>query len=234
MPTASPPSSAPPPADGPPVRRRRAARGSGEQLRVEIIAAAKDLLARTANTDDVSIRAVAELVGVTSPSIYLHFADKDALIHATVADVFADLDRAMQDRAALVDDPMERILAAGMAYVAFAVAHPEHYRVALMSPHAHSEDLDQILADGAFANFNALVADCVRAGVFTASGPLPISLGLWTAAHGIASLLIAKPSIPWGDVEEFTYRTLCAAGMGQAAVDGLAGDPAWMDHIRAT
>ena len=82
--------------------RRRASRGSGEQLRAEIVTATKDLLAAGAGVEEVSIRAVADAVGVTSPSIYLHFADKDALIEAVVADVFASLDAAMLAAAATI------------------------------------------------------------------------------------------------------------------------------------
>jgi AcrR family transcriptional regulator len=205
-------------------------------LRPQIIAATKDLLARTGNTDDVSIRAVADEVGVTSPSIYLHFADKEALINAAVADVFADLDRAIQERAATVTGPMNKILAAGLAYVSFATSHPEHYRIAMMSPHGRSKELDDVLADSAFANFHALVLDCARAGIFAPPDPITVSFGLWTAAHGIAALLIAKPDLPWGDVEAFTYRTLCAAGMGQGLFDHRdESDPTrigrWLDEL---
>ena len=72
-----------------------AARGRGEDLRGEIVAATKELLAEAADSDAVSIRAVAEAVGVTPPSIYLHFADKNQLLEAVVVDVFAELDTAM-------------------------------------------------------------------------------------------------------------------------------------------
>jgi AcrR family transcriptional regulator len=47
----------------------RPPRGQGEQLREEILAAAERLLAKTEDTDAVSIRAVADAVGVASPSI---------------------------------------------------------------------------------------------------------------------------------------------------------------------
>ena len=47
------------------AKRRRASRGSGEQLREDIIVATKKLLAEAASSDDVSIRAVADAVGVT-------------------------------------------------------------------------------------------------------------------------------------------------------------------------
>lgn len=218
-----------------PVRRRRAARGAGEQLRAEIIAAAKDLLARTGNTEDVSIRAVADLVRVTSPSIYLHFADKDELISAAVADVFAELDQAMLERAGTVEAPMDRILAFGMAYVAFALDHPEQYRVATMSPHAKTKSVDAVMASSAFTHFHTAVLQCVQAGIFAGADPLQITYGLWACAHGIASLVIAKPNLPWGDIEELTMRTLCSAGMGQALIDRvgeLPPDADWLAKMR--
>jgi AcrR family transcriptional regulator len=106
------------------ARRKRASRGSGELLREEIIAATKDLLAEAASSDAVSIRAVADAVGVTPPSIYLHFADKDALIDAVVADVFNELDTAMLAAGAATDKPLDRLCAFGLAYVTFALEHP--------------------------------------------------------------------------------------------------------------
>ena len=36
-------------------------------------------------------------------------------------------------------------------------------------------------------------------------------------AHGVASLLVAKPYLPWGDIDEFTDRVLCAAALGLSA-----------------
>jgi len=63
-------------------RRRRAPRGQGRKLREEILAAAERLLRETGDQEAVSIRAVADAVGVTPPSIYLHFADKTDLIFA--------------------------------------------------------------------------------------------------------------------------------------------------------
>jgi AcrR family transcriptional regulator len=209
------------------VRRRRAQRGSGEQLRAEIVAAAKDLLAKSANSDAVSIRAVADAVGVTSPSIYLHFADKDALIQAVVADVFAELDAAMMAAGATVDEPLAKLRAYGLAYVKFAVAHPEHYRVATMElciPGEGQSELDEILADAAFTHFMATVTACMDAGIFAAGDPIPVALQLWSAAHGIASLMIAKPYLPWGDVESAADPVLCAAALGKATSDLIGGD----------
>src|SRR4051794_14668557 len=131
------------------ARRQRSQRGSGEQLRAEIIAAAKELLAAAATVDDVSIRAVADAVGVTPPAIYLHFEDKNDLIAAVVVDVFDALDAAMVQAAASSNGPMEKLRDYGMAYVRFAVDHPEHYRLAAMDP-CPRPDVDEVLAGSAF------------------------------------------------------------------------------------
>jgi AcrR family transcriptional regulator len=209
------------------TRRKRASRGSGEQLRAEIIAATKDLLAASANSDAVSIRAVADAVGVTPPSIYLHFADKDALIEAVVGDVFAELDAAMVAAGAAVDLPLAKLRAYGLAYVRFAVEHPEHYRVATMDRcvgEGRAGFLDEVLADSAFTHFMETVQGCMAAGVFAQGDPVPVTLQLWSAAHGIASLMIAKPYLPWGDVEAAADPVLCAAALGRAVGDRLGAD----------
>jgi AcrR family transcriptional regulator len=227
------------------VRRRRASRGSGEQLRAEIISATKDLLAKSANSDAVSIRAVADAVGVTSPSIYLHFADKDALIEAVCADVFAELDVAMVAAGAGTEKALDTLCAYGIAYVTFAIEHPEHYRLATMERQGGVVDadtglshLDQVLADSAFTHFMATVSACMDAGIFAKGDPVPVTLELWSAAHGIASLLIAKPFLPWGDKLEFANRVLRAAALGRAVDDLTGGNmtpeevEAWLESLR--
>ncbi|NED65050.1 helix-turn-helix transcriptional regulator, partial [Streptomyces sp. SID10244] len=70
------------------TKRTRSPRGSGELLAEEIIASATALLLEEGDDAAVSIRAVAGRVGVTPPSIYLHFADKDALLDAVCARYF--------------------------------------------------------------------------------------------------------------------------------------------------
>ncbi|MGN6472169.1 MAG: TetR/AcrR family transcriptional regulator [Mycobacteriales bacterium] len=205
------------------ARRQRSQRGSGEQLRAEIVAAAKELLAASTSVDEVSIRAVADAVGVTPPSIYLHFADKNELVAAVVADVFTELDAAMVQAAARASDPLARLHAHGLAYVRFALEHPEHYRIAAMDP-CPRPDVDEVLASGAFVHFGATVQECIDAGIFAADDPLAITLDLWAAAHGIAALMIAKPFLPWGDREAVAERVLCAAALGHAA-GGLVGEP---------
>jgi AcrR family transcriptional regulator len=210
------------------TRRRRAPRGSGEQLRAEIVQAAKALLAGSDDASGVSIRAVADAVGVTSPSIYLHFADKEALLDAVVTDVFGELDAAMVSAAAGLELPLDRLCAFGMAYVRFAVAHPTQYRLATMDHYSMPPGSDDVLVDSAFGHLSETVRECMDAGIFAAGDPTPVAFEMWAAAHGVAALVIAKPYAPWGDIESFAYRVLRSAALGRSVAD-LIGDPSAAD-----
>ena len=75
---------------------------------------------------------MAQRVGVTPPSIYLHFNDKDALLDAVCARYFEKLDEEMQRAAAGQPTAIEVLRAQGLAYVRFAIATPELYRIATM------------------------------------------------------------------------------------------------------
>lgn len=214
-----------------PLRRRRAPRGSGEQLRDEIIDAATELLLETGQAKAVSIRLVAERVGVTPPSIYLHFADKDALLDAVCARYFEKLDEQMQ---LVADQPssIEVLRAQGLAYVRFARETPELYRIATMSEGRPGSDVDLMLNSSAFRHLRTSVETLIAEGVYPAGDATEMALDLWTAAHGVAAMLVAKPYLPWGDAEEFTDRVLRAVCLGQIVAGLIGTDVTPQDSIK--
>ena len=206
-----------------PLKRRRAPRGSGEQLRDEILDATTELLLETGHAKAVSIRLVAQRVGVTPPSIYLHFADKDALLDAVCARYFEKLDEEMQRVSADQPSTVEVLRAQGLAYVRFAMQTPELYRIATMGEGREGSDVDMTLNSSAFQHLRNSVEGLIGEGIFPPGDPTAGALGLLTAAHGIAALLISKPYLPWGDAEEFADRTLSAACLGHIVL-GLVDD----------
>jgi AcrR family transcriptional regulator len=191
-----------------PARRLRARRGEGGQLRAELVAATERLLAKTGDEEAVSIRAIADAVGVTPPAIYLHFPDKDALIFEVCTARFADLDRAVEDAAGGIDDPLEALVARGRAYVRFGIEHPEQYRVLFVRRGARRKlGAEELRTTAAFGNLVAAVERCQHAGVLPAGvDPIVIAMELWAVAHGIASLLIGVHGFPWPD--DFADRVL--------------------------
>ena len=208
----------------PAAGRRRAPRGQGAALRGDLLRAAMDLLAETGDEDAVSLRAVALRVGVSVPSIYLHFADKQALLDAVCEEVFTQLDVRLREAGAQGADPFDALRRQGNAYVHFAVENPEHYRIVMMKSHSGDpHSVDALVATGAFGYLAESVRACIEAGVFEGD-PVEHALGLWAAAHGVASLLVVKPYFPWPDLDAFIDRTVCMAGIGLAAMARLDPD----------
>ena len=114
----------------PTTRRRRSARGEGERLREEILVATAALLARMGSDEALSLRAVAREVGVSAPSVYLHFPDKEALLLAVAAELFSEVERALDAAAAEAgDDPVATVVARARAYVEWGLEHPGQYKV---------------------------------------------------------------------------------------------------------
>jgi AcrR family transcriptional regulator len=192
--------------------RARAKRGEGERLRPEIVEAGMRLLLETGDEEAVTIRAVARAVGVSPPSIYLHFPDKGALLLAVCEETFATLDDHIERAVAGIDDPMDELRARGRAYVDFGLENPEHYRILFMTRPTDSHPAltpQEALASGAFVHHLEAVQRAVDAGVLPPEvDPLLAAIGLWSGVHGITSLLIAKPDFPWPDRDQLVDHVL--------------------------
>jgi AcrR family transcriptional regulator len=208
--------------------RPRARKGEGELLRDEILEAAEALLLETASEEAVSIRAVAQSVGVTAPSIYRHFPDKTHLLFEVCARQFELLDEVIEEAVNGIDDPLEAMAARGRAYVRFGVEHPEHYRIMFMgSAQATPEQWQDIVRTGSFANLITGIerlrdCDLLPPDIDTYT----TALHVWANIHGLTSLLVTKPGIAWPELEDFVEDHLeqCfLAQMVQARGATLAG-----------
>ncbi|HXO49722.1 MAG TPA: TetR/AcrR family transcriptional regulator [Mycobacterium sp.] len=206
------------------LRRRRAPRGSGEQLREEILDATTELLLETGHAKSVSIRLVAQRVGVTPPSIYLHFADKDALLDAVCARYFEKLDEEMHQLAADQPSTIDVLRAQGLAYVRFAMKTPELYRIAMMGEGGPGSNVDIALNTSAFVHMRTSVEALITEGIYPKGDATTLALELWTVAHGIAALLISRPYLPWGDTEAFADRVLRAVCIGHVVSGSIGPD----------
>ncbi|CAN5729291.1 TetR/AcrR family transcriptional regulator [soil metagenome] len=194
--------------------RSRAPRGQGERLRDEILDAAEDLLARTASEEAVSIRAVSDAVGVTAPSIYRHFDDKNHLIYEVCLRCFGELAEVIA-AAVVPDGPVATLRAQARAYIHFGMDHPEHYRVMFMGRFELTPEqyADELLTDtSAFGMLHGTVDAILATGrvrpELAAEGPMALALLCWSTVHGLTSLLVAKPRLPWPDIDHFIEAML--------------------------
>jgi AcrR family transcriptional regulator len=202
--------------------RSRSKRGEGDRLREEILDAAEAILLETGSAEKVSTRAVAKRVGCSSPSIYLHFPDRAEMLFAMCQRQFDQMGTLLHAAVEGIDDPVERLRALGRAYVAFALEHPQQYRTMMMDViqgAAYEKNLDEMRAELGFDVLFDVVADGIKAGVFADVDPLLAAFSFWAVAHGVVSLMIAKPSIGWTDPD-----ALWEFAMNQA-IDGLRITP---------
>jgi AcrR family transcriptional regulator len=184
------------------------------------VAATERLLAKAGDEEAVSIRAIADAVGVSPPAIYLHFPDKDALIFEVCAARFAELADAIEDAAAGVEDPVEALLVRGHAYIRFAVDHPEQYRVLFLRPGAGRKlTADEMRSTSAFGNLIDALERAQSAGRLSPErDAIEAAMELWAVAHGVASLLIGVRDFPWPhDLPERVLQTY-VRGLTSAAV----------------
>jgi len=184
--------------------RTRSRRGEGSQLRDVILDAAEGLLIDARDADAVSMRAIADVVGVTPPSIYLHFADKEELIRAVCERSFAAFDDVVEQAGNTTDDPIESLRRRARAYVQFGLDNPEQYRILFMgkAPVDDAVDLSTMPGSLAFQHLVDAVERAIGTGAFSPGlDAFLVATGFWATAHGMTSLLISLPTFPWPDID---------------------------------
>jgi AcrR family transcriptional regulator len=156
-------------------------------------------------------------VGVTPPSIYLHFADKTELIFAVCEEHFRRLDEVMDRAGNEVDQPLASLRARGLAYIRFGLDNPVAYRILFQSKDTpdgyHATQLGE---QAAFRHLVDAVQRCLDAGIFRPGDPQRLAFALWSAAHGMVSLMLAAPESPWGPPDELAQLVIEMAGLGLA------------------
>src|SRR5512138_1144752 len=91
-------------------------------LREKILDAARELFTAF-GYEAVTMRKIAERIEYSPTAIYLHFADKDALLRELAVIDFTAFAHRFR-RATRYTDPVERLGQLGKLYVEFALEHP--------------------------------------------------------------------------------------------------------------
>jgi len=181
-------------------KRARARRGEGDLLRDEILDATDRLLAEHGDIEMVSIRMIADAVGVTAPSIYRHFADKDALTFACCNRHFQGFRTALGAAAQGHSDNRRALRAMGRAYYDWALANPIAYRLMFLSnkcePPADLPE-DEFHGKQALMDLAGIVSAGIASGEFRDCDPTTAALGVWAMVHGVAALQLTVHDGEW-------------------------------------
>jgi AcrR family transcriptional regulator len=162
--------------------------------RQSIVAVARDQV-EALGFETVSLRAVARELGVTAPALYDHVDSKAELLELVAAEGFDELVKAFAE--ASLPTAKERLRARAVAYVSFAAGHPELFRLMFQyRPVGVGAEIDNEL-DAATEAFEASFSDLTQA---ISEGELPqrdileLSMMLWAAIHGVATVAMMVPS----------------------------------------
>ena len=143
----------------------------------------------TRQGEDISLREVARLVGVSSTAVYRHFPDKQALIAAICGRGEAELAAAQRVAADAAGGGVAGFGASGQAYVRFALANPGLFRL-MMSTRPATGWLTDILDDKSPAM--RVLRDNV-ASVLPDSADTHqrlTAIHAWSLVHGMAMLML--------------------------------------------
>jgi AcrR family transcriptional regulator len=176
--------------------RSRARKGEGELLRDEILDATEDLLEELGAKEAVTMRAVAERVGVSVPSIYLHFADKDVLFYECCRKNLVELTSRLEAAAAGSGTVVERLRRCGEAYIRFGLDQPGQYMTLFGTDIPDTVD-PEVAADDPGRRCLGVVVGLIEEGLATGElrvdlHPLAAAVAVWAAAHGAVNLLLTK------------------------------------------
>ncbi|MCX5529088.1 TetR/AcrR family transcriptional regulator [Streptomyces sp. NBC_00006] len=176
-------------------RREPSQWGEGAALKDEILRTAARMLMESGREGDLSLRAVARAVGISAPSIYLHFRNRAELMATLTQRAYQRLAvelRTARDAAA-EEEPRAALRAMARHYCCYALDNPRVYqlmfgieRIPVPREEADSSPMREVLQVWRDA------VSPLRRGE-EGPGDEQLAVLLWASLHGIVSMAVALP-----------------------------------------
>ena len=152
-------------------------------------------LLESGDAESLSLRAVAREAGVSATAVYRHFADKAALLRALAREGLDQLAQNQRNAMMHAGGGAAGLDASGAAYVRFAVARPQLFRMIMSNiAVANGDVIDQTAAapervSGAMRQLRDAIAALAPAGT-SAEEVRIIAARSWAQVHGLAMLIL--------------------------------------------
>ncbi|MFN8475777.1 MAG: TetR/AcrR family transcriptional regulator [Anaerolineae bacterium] len=172
-----------------PHRRRHA------RTRQAILDAARQIIAER-GADGLSMRELADRIDYSPSGLYEYFHSKDELIATLCGEGFDALAQRLQAAQEIPGaSASERVVAVGLAYIAFGAENPDRYKLMFNSRPPIPLSLEMVATGASFGVLVQVVRDGVEAGEFrggTGYGALEQAYYLWALVHGQVMLGLAQ------------------------------------------
>lgn len=197
-----------------PQRSARKPKGDGHMRRGEILEAAQRIFLAE-GYHGATIRKIADEVGVSSTALYMHFKDKDEILLEISDGAISKLLNINSEISARPIDAVVRVRLMLDAYMAFALENPNAYALVFCSSSGvlteDRAEATQMLGERCFEKFMGTVREIAASGRLRTGSAESAAQALWSACHGLVSLLITKPDFGWAPQEEL--RSVMLDGM---------------------
>lgn len=158
-------------------------------LRKRISDAAQELYLRE-GIEGLSMRKVAEMVGVSAPAIYRHFRNKSELLNEIVVEALRVLEAYLQPGLE-GSSPYDRLVRMCDNYLRFALEQPRYFDFAFLVPSPDTAGIPEEIEKRDFGTFKLAleqVAACMEQGLLKKDDPLETAIIVWAEVHGLVTL----------------------------------------------
>lgn len=168
--------------------------------------------------ENFSLRNLAQQIGYSPAAIYRYFKSKDDIFACLIAESFDLLAKASSSILAEPGEDPVSVLKRGLhAYVAFGLGNPDHYRIAFLLSGGESRAPKR--PRDTYESLRSRIRRCMEDGRFSEGDLDLLAQSLWSAVHGVTSLLVQRPSFPWVEQTKLVARVI------DSAVDALLLHP---------
>ena len=204
-----------------PAKSARKAKGDGHLRRVEILEAAERIFVAD-GYEGATIRKIADEVGVSSTALYMHFHDKDEILHEICLAALQALLQQNTQIAAMPADAVTRVRLVLQAYVRMGLEHPNAYLLVFCAPQrpgtSPTQQATAEVAGQCYDRYAGVVSEIAAAGQLRLGSAEAAAQALWAACHGLVALMITRPNVDWAPAEELTSVLL------EGLLHGLVAD----------
>jgi AcrR family transcriptional regulator len=192
-----------------------------DDFRARLISVAERLFAEQGR-EAVSMRQLAQALGVSVMTPYRYFKDKDDILAATRASGFDRFAEALETAYDSVADPVQRARMVGAAYLTFAFENPAAYRLMFDLTQPNEENYPELARAGERARktMSAYVESLLRAGQLVGD-PEIVAHVCWAAIHGLVVLKLADKIAPHISFDRLWQEMSRALNIGLGPQDRL-------------
>jgi len=163
-----------------------------DSLREKILTTSRHLLFNEGHTS-LSMRGIAKKVGVSATSIYLHFDNKDHLLHTLIEESVEELSVSIENRVEKCEGVISQFQAVINGYKDFALSNPEKYQIIYM---VQSDAMARYpkekfrRARRCYELLVKIIQEGVEEGVMQEDDPVTAAYSIWAQLHGVISVVL--------------------------------------------